>query len=267
MLARIFSIVCLILLVGSCSSFTKRPFLDPATDPVALLGEGGIEWKVFGLSVMERPIYYTTFGSGDDITLLFGAFHGNERATPYIPLWMARLLREDPSLLKKGKKVVIVPIQNPDGYVAATRRNANGVDLNRNYPTENWGEQPEGFLRTISFGPSPASEPETRAVMKLMKKYPPKKIITIHQPLFCNNNDGPAGLHLAELMAEYNKYPVEPYIGFPTPGSFGTWAGKEQEIPMVTLELPRGGTDPEFLERVWQENRDAILAVINYPER
>ena len=34
-------------------------------------------------------------------------------------------------------------------------------------------------------------------------------------------------------------YPVEENIGYPTPGSFGTWAGIEKEIPTITLELDK----------------------------
>jgi protein MpaA len=32
-------------------------------------------------------------------------------------------------------------------------------------------------------------------------------------------------------------YPIEENIGYPTPGSFGTWAGIERNIPTITLEL------------------------------
>ena len=101
-------------------------------------------------------------------------------------------------------------------------------------------------------------------MLRLLRKFRPDKILSIHQPLECNNNDGPDGLHLAELMAEHNGYPVENYIGFPTPGSFGTYAGKEKRIPMVTLELPRGRPDDETVETFWEANRDALLAVVNY---
>ena len=42
---------------------------------------------------------------------------------------------------------------------------------------------------------------------------------------------------LAEKISEIINYPVESSIGYPTPGSFGTWAGVERNIPTITLEV------------------------------
>jgi murein peptide amidase A len=221
-----------------------------------------IPWVEIGRSVEGRPIYKVEFGSGDDVTLFFSCFHGSERSTPRFAFEFADLLHKDPSLIGEGKRIVLVPILNPDGFVRGTRNNARDVDLNRNYPTSNWGQQPEG-RRRVHFGEAPASEPETRLVLKLMAETQPTKILSVHQPLHCNNPDGPNGLGLARLMARHNGYPIEPYIGFPTPGSYGTYAGQQLGIPMVTLELPPGGPDSEAFDRMWEENRAALLAVVN----
>ena len=50
------------------------------------------------------------------------------------------------------------------------------------------------------------------------------------------NYDGDA-LQYAEKISEIINYPVQPDIGYPTPGSFGTYCGVERNIPTVTLEL------------------------------
>ena len=227
------------------------------------VGDPTLPWLEIGRSVENRPIYQLEFGAGDDVTMIFGCFHGNEPASPHLVLRLADYLHAAPGLLGSGRRVVLVPYVNPDGYVRGTRRNARDVDLNRNYPTRNWGEQPRG-TRKVHFGPTTESEPETRVVMGLLSKYDPDKILSIHQPLACNNSDGPAGRPLAELMARHNGYPVKPDIGFPTPGSFGTFAGKELGVPMVTLELPLGRPGTAACERLWKANRDALLAVIQY---
>jgi protein MpaA len=73
----------------------------------------------------------------------------------------------------------------------------------------------------------------------------------------CNNYDGPAQ-HIAELMSRYNSYPATPTIGYPTPGSLGSWAGIDRQIPMITLELPRKLPG----DQAWPNNRQAILAAI-----
>lgn len=109
-------------------------------------------------------------------------------------------------------------------------------------------------------GPSPASEPETRAIIRFIEKYAPATIITVHSisgGRFCNNYDGP-GRRVAQAMARRNAYPVTASIGYPTPGSFGTWAGVGRGIATVTLELP---TEASF-RACWTANRDAILASV-----
>jgi protein MpaA len=173
--------------------------------------------------------------------------------------------------------------------VADTRVNANKVDLNRNWPTQNWRENTETPGSPYFGGPVAASEPETRALMGLMDQLQPRVIVSIHSPYRVVNFDGPQPqtLQLAEAMAARNGYPVTASIGYPTPGSFGNWAGVERQIPTITLELPDlnnsdaalrpdglGASQdnhttikyPDTLdaldERVWQENRDALWAVV-----
>jgi protein MpaA len=108
-------------------------------------------------------------------------------------------------------------------------------------------------------GPSPASEPETRAVMRIIARYRPDRIVTIHSiglGRYCNNYDGPA-LTIARAMSRRNGYPVTANIGYPTPGSFGTWAGVERGISVVTLELPSTASP----QRCWRDSRDALLCL------
>ena len=73
-------------------------------------------------------------------------------------------------------------------------------------------------------------------------------------------------------MANHSGYPVVESIGYPTPGSFGTFAGKIRQIPVITLELPPGfdeppeadAAPPESLEQVWQDNWAALEAAIRF---
>ena len=159
-----------------------------------------------------------------------------------------------------GATVGVIPLANPDGVALRTRTNANGVDCNRNFPATNSRTTRPGRNHA---GPSPASEPETRAVMRAVETLRPTRVVSIHSPLRCNNYDGPpAALAVAQLMSRHNGYPVEASIGYATPGSFGTWAGVDRGIPVVTLELPPHTPG----ERAWTENRDALLAVIQAQE-
>ena len=59
-------------------------------------------------------------------------------------------------------------------------------------------------------------------------------------------------------MGRHNGYPVTATMGYPTPGSLGSWAGIDRQIPIVTLELPREQPGHE----AWVTNREALLAAI-----
>ena len=135
--------------------------------------------------------------------------------------------------------LLFIPCLNPDGLQNGTRTNANGVDLNRNFPTANWGEDtsaagnnPDDYYG----GKSAGSEIETQFVIDIIEKYQPKMILTLHAPYKIVNYDGPAQ-DIAQKISDIIGYPVEASIGYPTPGSFGTYCGVERNIPTVTLEL------------------------------
>ena len=135
--------------------------------------------------------------------------------------------------------LLFIPCLNPDGLQNNTRTNANGVDLNRNFPTLNWGEDTSGAGDNSSDyygGSSAASEIETQFLIDTIKKYSPSLIITLHSPYKVVNYDGPAE-EIAQKISKIINYPVEASIGYPTPGSFGTYCGVERQIPTITLEL------------------------------
>ena len=187
--------------------------------------------------------------------MVFGGFHGDEPKSAFVATRLIELLSKSPAA--GGDSWIIVPIVNPDGYERRKRRNARGVDINRNFPTHNWA--PGSPRRRMYGGPWPASEPETRTVIRLIERWRPDRIVTVHsigRDRFCNNYDGPARA-LAAKMSRHNGYPVTATIGYPTPGSFGTWAGAERRIPVITLEL-RSTDSPK---RCWADNREALLCL------
>ena len=216
-----------------------------------------IPWQTIGHSVEGREIYLLELGEGDSTTIVFGAFHGNEYLSPKFVFAFARTLYFDknPQL---SCRLIIVPVVNPDGLVSDTRTNANKVDINRNFPTRNW--QPNAKSTHNHPGPSAASEPETQLVIEILERYKPQRIVSVHTPLSMNNYDGPAKA-MASRMAEKNGYSVEADIGYPTPGSFGTYAGKEKLIPTVTLELPPSVSN---FKDVWSGNHAALLTTLQY---
>ena len=169
--------------------------------------------------------------------LVIGVFHGDEPQGNFL---IENYLENNESNL------LFIPCLNPDGMAVGVRTNSNGVDLNRNFPAENWKltEKNEFFG-----GEKPASEIETQFVVSIIEKYRPKLILTLHAPFKVVNYDGEAK-EICEKIAEIINYPVEASIGYPTPGSFGTYAGIEHGIPTITLELDENCPVEEFIEPV-----------------
>ena len=157
--------------------------------------------------------------------LVIGCMHGDEPQGEYL---ISEYLKNN-----ADTKLLLIPCLNPDGVKAQTRVNSNGVDLNRNFPTKNW----ELTERNNFYGGNePASEIETQFLISVIEEFKPELILTLHAPYKVVNYDGNA-LDIANKISEIIKYPVEASIGYPTPGSFGTWAGIERNIPTITLEL------------------------------
>jgi len=214
-----------------------------------------LPWQVIGRSTEKRRIVQYVYGSGSKTVLIFGGFHGDEQLGVELVHKFAEYIHTAQPRLQ-DTRVIIVPVLNPDGLIRNTRMNVNGVDVNRNFPTENW--ESTARSRRTNPGPGPGSEIETKLAINLVKSYKPLRIVSVHTPLEVVNYDGPAK-KLAQRMAAHNGYLVKGDIGYPTPGSFGTWVGKEQQIPSITLELPRG-----TINKVWEPNRDALLEVITF---
>lgn len=173
--------------------------------------------------------------------LIIGVFHGDEQQGEYI---INRYLEEgDFSDIKNA--LYFIPCLNHSGKSLNTRQNINKVDLNRNYPTKNWEktEQNEYFS-----GESAASEEETRYMVQILERIQPDVIMTIHAPFKVVNYDGPAQ-EIAEKISELCGYPVLGDIGYPTPGSFGTYCGVERNIPTITLELDEEESNEEAYVR------------------
>src|SRR4051794_1266124 len=132
--------------------------------------------SVIGTSVQGRPIVaWHRWHDGAARTLLVvGNLHGDEPAG----LRVVRRLRRAP--LPADVDLWVVPTGNPDGTAAGRRTNAHSVDLNRNFPRF-WRRAGRGTSQWS--GPSAASEPETRALLRLVRRLSPRTTLVLHQPL------------------------------------------------------------------------------------
>lgn len=184
--------------------------------------------------------------------LMLGGIHGDEYSSITIMFKWMQILDKYHSGLFHWK---IAPLVNPDGLLQrkSQRMNANGVDLNRNFPNEGsqkaslkyWKERNYSDPRRYP-GESPLSEIETKWIVELIKEFKPDAIVAVHAPYGIVDFDGPpkppshlGSLHL-KLLGTY-------------PGSLGNYAGIQQDIPVVTVELPYAGIMPGKREvsRIW----------------
>ena len=185
--------------------------------------------QLVGRSVDGRRIVAWEVGdpSAARKVLVVGCIHGNECAGLAV---VERLRRLGPV---RGADLWLVPDANPDGRAAGTRKNAHGVDLNRNFPYR-WRR-----LRGIyDSGPRPGSEPETRAAMRLIARLRPAVTIWFHQHLnMVVLTSGNLGLQrrfarLAGLRTGY----LPRYPGTATGWSNATFPGTTSFV----VELPPG---------------------------
>ena len=211
----------------------------------------------YGRSVLGAPLLYYPCKSECKLLVMAG-IHGEEPETTF-PL--SRVLR---AFDESFDSISFILCANPDGVALGTRGNANGVDLNRNFKTQNFSTEMVGSRSILeaprdtllSPGAFAESEPETQALVALIEKLKPASVLAMHAPMGCV--DAPQKTTLVEGVMDAFNLPWLPDIGYKTPGSFGTWCG-ERGLECVTLELPRmslellfdryGRTFAEFLER------------------
>lgn len=190
----------------------------------------------YGASLEGIPLTVHLPDTRSAEVLVLAAIHGDETETTVV---VSEALRCIP---RGDLKAAVILCGNPDGMLRGTRGNGRGVDLNRNFPTSNWSPEPVCYksrandARDIALSPGtePASEPETRALLSLVDRLTPRAIVSLHSALACVDDSGasPLGRQLADRCA----LPFLTEIGYPTPGSMGTWAG-ERGLNLVTLEV------------------------------
>jgi hypothetical protein len=107
-------------------------------------------------------------------------------------------------------------------------------------------------------GERPASEPETQALIALIKKFQPKCIVHFHSWHPCLVYTGSPGEPYAKALSHNNNYPVKEDIGYPTPGSLGHYGWMNEKIPVVCIEEQ----EKISLDRVWPNFCDGLQEIL-----
>lgn len=198
----------------------------------------------YGRSSLGAPLIWFPAPLADSQSgLIIAGTHGDENASIVTLSCALRTLSPD---LRRHHVVLTV---NPDGCQLGLRANANGVDLNRNFPAANWkagetvyrwnssADQRDVVLLT---GEHPASEPETKALCQLIHQIQPAWVVSFHDPLACIED--PKHSELGQWLAEQFSLPLVSSVGYATPGSFGSWCA-DIGLRCITAEFPPISSD------------------------
>ena len=231
-------------MASAASPAAVLPAADPCAEFVArlpnvksLLCNAAQLQATEGRSVQGRTLYMRDVVAPEPKirVLVVGAMHGDELSSASVALHWIQLAVQTPS----NAHWRFIPALNPDGLMArpAKRVNANGVDLNRNFPTPNWKRDAKVYWEDRTKkdprrwpGPAPLSEPESKYLHDEMERFKPDLIVSIHAPYGMLDFDGPSvpPARLGRLYLDQ--------IGI-FPGSLGNFGGVHKGMPVVTIEL------------------------------
>lgn len=178
--------------------------------------------------------------------LVLGGIHGDERSSSSLVFhWIGHAEATAASAHWR-----FIPGLNPDGLLAhpPRRTNANGVDLNRNFPTPDWQRDAVSYWATKTKkdprrypGAAPLSEPESKFLYEQIQSFKPDIIVSVHAPFGVLDFDGPSvpPQKLGRLYLDQ--------VGI-YPGSLGNYGGVTLGVPVITVELPSATKAPATAE-------------------
>lgn len=214
-----------------------------------------------GFSVNQRPLVIKEHRpplqkDNNFKVLIMGGIHGDEYSSISIMFkWLGLF---EAAGLEGEFHWRFAPLVNPDGLLdggQAKRQNANGVDLNRNFPSMDWNDTAASYWQE-STGSNPrrfpgkaaASEPEVQWIVNQIEEFQPDVIVSVHAPYHLLDFDGPA--NAPDRIGELYLHQLGVY-----PGSLGNFTGLNRRIPVVTLELPSAGIMPpaDQINLMWRD--------------
>lgn len=183
------------------------PVCRKVRDPKVWLSQDKIEQKMdhiqknypktvkkhtFGKTHRGKPINGLLIGNMSNAAALIGNLHAGESGAE-LHLYTIEQILENHGDLFDSAGIIVIPVLNIDsrnrlirGIPDYQRKNSNDVDLNRNFPADwkmvdsSYGQLTNDPFSATYRGPSPASEPETRAVIQMIKQHHPQVLFSYH---------------------------------------------------------------------------------------
>ena len=248
--------------------------VEDYSSPTPFVHTGGPAARVAGYSVQGIPISYYAYGQGERRFLVVAGIHGGyEGNTTDLANQLVVHFADNPEAVPGDASLFIITSMNPDGVArgrnADGRANANGVDLNRNFPSlnwvANWDRDNCWNQRPTTGGPFGGSEPETRAIMNLISAQHIDALISYHSAALGVFPGGepwePASERLAGALSDATGYPYPPIdIGCHYTGTLADWAVENGVMAAVDMELSNH-RDAEF-----KRNLKAVQELMSFAE-
>ncbi|MCX6640363.1 MAG: M14 family zinc carboxypeptidase [bacterium] len=141
------------------SSFISYAASHPNIAQYVILGHSVQNRELFALKISDNPLVE----ENEPELAFWGNIHGNEYAGGELPYMYALYLCDNYGIIPavtqyvNNNEIWCIPLINPDGRVLGQRDNVNGIDLNRDFGYEWYGQ---------GSSPSPFSQIETRTVLE-----------------------------------------------------------------------------------------------------
>jgi protein MpaA len=255
-------------------TLTPNPFYTPPVFETSTPFElaNGPRPAVIGFSLAGRPIEAYTFGVGEKEYLIVAGIHGGyEWNTVALANELITHINDSPGVIPSDVTLYIIRNMNPDGeardHGVDGRVNNNGVDLNRNFPSDNWTDDWDRdgcwIYRPTTGGRSGGSEPETRAVTSFIRSREIEAVISYHSAAL---GVFPGGVpwtepskELARALSKATGYPYPPIdTGCEYTGTLADWAVENGVGAAVDMELSNH-RDTDF-----EENLKALKVFLNF---
>ncbi len=209
-------------------------------------------WNRFYRSTDRRPIESLTLGTGPARIAIMASVHGDEVQSTGLVEELAKYLVQHPEKLS-GTTLLLVKSPNPDGAAGRTPYNVNGVDLNRNFPADNWK-----LLEHNRAGAKARSEAETQVAVRLLSDFQPSLVVHLKDSRrgAVVNYEGDIRRR-AEDLARMISGQVVQGLGEKTSGSVENFALTKLSCPSLTLLLVLESTD----QAAWSKNQSALLSL------
>ncbi len=199
------------------------------------------------------------------MVLFMGGIHGNEKSSvATLESWLEELEKYS-DRIPTDRTIVVITSVNPDGYETNSRFNKNGVDLNRNFPSQNWSSTVSGpgYSNLINGGGSaPLSEPESATLANFVNQYRPRAVFSFHataslvSPNYSGDSEAIAQLYASKSSYNFaNGSQTDIALGYSTSGDFEFWL-RDIGIPNVLIEQSTLKRDEI------NKNRSALWAMV-----